>query len=62
MCDRHHLNLCAMNPTYWVEAFGEAKMVMRMCVRAATETIIIATLVALALPFLVVLTLPFVRM
>jgi hypothetical protein len=37
-------------------------MVMGMCVRVATETIIIATLVALALPFLVVLTVPFIRM
>ena len=37
-------------------------MVMRTFVRVATETIIIATLVALALPFFVVMTFPFVGM
>jgi len=37
-------------------------MVLRAVVRVATETIVIVTVIALALPFLVVLTVPFIRL
>ena len=45
-----------------VQYFGEADMVLRAVVRVATETIVIVTVIALALPFLVVLTVPFIRL
>ena len=52
-------------PTQYVHggfSTWEAEMIVRACVRVATETLIVATVVALALPFLFVLTIPFIRM